>query len=162
VPLSGVDLRDNRLEFLVQVDRGVIDSRQIDLADREEGADAVDIDFEAPLDGLGRAGLDDHSLLQVLPVGLDRRALEAQQLDSFLGVKAIDDDLDGRAGLREVAAFELLYRDDPLALAAQIDEYVLAAHAEDRAGAGSGPPLLTAIQWGDRPAIGPRRAGRCD
>src|SRR5262249_57097946 len=95
VALARVDLGDDGLELLVQVLRTVLDARQVDLADGEEPADAVDIDLEAALDDLGRAGLDDDAAPEGLPARLDRGPLEAEDLDPFIGVEPIDDDLDG-------------------------------------------------------------------
>ena len=160
VLLALIGLGDDRLEFLVHVRRGVLDPRQVDLADRQEAADAVDVDLEAPLDDLGGPGLDDHALPEVLPVGLDRRTLEAEELDAFLGVEPIDDDLDARARLGDLTAFELVDRQDPLALAPQVDEDALAADADDLAGAEPRAAFLArASRFADRPAV-PDRAAR--
>ena len=59
VLLALVGLGDDRLELLIQVSAGVLDPRQVDLADRQEAADAVNVDLDAALDHLGDAGLDD-------------------------------------------------------------------------------------------------------
>src|SRR5262249_41650554 len=110
--------------------------------DGEEPADTVDIDLEAALDDLGRAGLDDDAAPEGLPTRLDRGPLEAEDLDPFIGVEPIDDDLDGRARRGDLRPFELLDRQDAFALASHVDEQRLAADADDPAGPLAWAPLL--------------------
>ena len=50
------------------------------------------------------------------------RPLQAEDLDAFVGVEPFDDDLDGRARRGDLLAFELVDRQDALALAAEVDE----------------------------------------
>src|SRR5262249_8724993 len=121
---------------------------------------AVDVDFRASLDDLGHAGLDDDTLAEVVPVGLDGCPLEAEQKDPFSRVEPIDDDLDGGAWLGGLAALELIERDDPLTLAPQVDEDVLTAHGNDLAGAGAGSSFVPPFAPRVRSAFGPRGAGR--
>ena len=58
---------------------------------------------------------------EVLPVGLDRGPLEAEDLDALARGRSVDDDLDRRARRGDLA-LELLDREDALALAAEVDE----------------------------------------
>ena len=146
-------------ELLADVDRGVLDAVDVDLADRQEAADAVDLDVEAPLVRLGDLGLDDQALAQVLPVGLDGRPLQGEQEDALGGVEAVDVDLDHVAGLGERLA-ELLDGDDPFALGAQVDEDALAPDADDLALLQAGARLLAPRALLDVGPVGrPRPAG---
>src|SRR5262249_4096121 len=79
VALVGIDLHDQALEPLVDVLLGLFDAVEVDLADGHEAANAVDIDGESALVGLGDAGLDDHALGDAVPVGMDRGAAARQQ-----------------------------------------------------------------------------------
>src|SRR5262249_32264438 len=60
VALLRVDLDDLAAQPLVDVLVRVLDAVQVDLADRHEAADAVDVNLQAALVGGGDAGLDDH------------------------------------------------------------------------------------------------------
>ena len=140
-----IGLGDDGLEFLVDVRCRVVNPRQVDLADWQEAPDAVDVDFEAPLDRLGHSCLDGHPLLQVGPVGIDRGPLEAEDLNAFLGVEPFDDDLDARARLRQLTVFKIGDRKYPLALAAEVNKDALAPNADNLTGAGTGPPFLASL-----------------
>ena len=101
VLVLAIDLGDEAAHLRVRVDVQVFDAEQLDLADRHEAADAVDIDLQAALVGAGDLRLDEHADGDDRPVGLDRRAL-ARQDEQAVGVVALDVDLefgaDGRAG----------------------------------------------------------------
>ena len=99
--LALIGLGDECLEFLIDVGRGILDPREVDLADRQEAANAVDVDFEPALDGLGHSGFDDHALSKRFPVGVDGRAFSAEDLDAFFRIETIDDHLDRRTGQRQ-------------------------------------------------------------
>ena len=158
VLLALIGLGDEGLEFLIDVGRGILDPREVDLADWQEAADAVDVDFEPALDGLGHSGFDDHALSQGVPVGVDGRAFSAQDLDSFFGIETVDDHLDRRARQRQVA-LELVDRENSLALTTEIDEDALAANADDLAGSQARADFLATVCLGAaRACVARRRA----
>ena len=151
VLLALIGLGDEGLELLIDVGRGILDPRQVDLADRQEAADAVDVDFEAALDGLGHPGFDDHALSEGFPVGVDGRAFAPEQLNAFFRIEAVDDHLDRRTRQRQVA-LELVDGEHALALASQVDEDALAAHADDLAGAQARAAFLASLVGRQRAA----------
>ena len=105
------------------------------------------------LDGLGDAGLDDHPLLDGGPVGLDGRPLEVEPDEALGLVVAVDDDLDHVPRVGQGVLAELLGGDDALALAAEVDEDVLAADPDDPAHPRPRAPLLAPLLAGDVPRL---------
>ena len=65
---SGFDLGDHAEQLLVDELLRLLDAVQVDLADRQEAADAVDVDAQAALVGAGDAGLDHLADLDRRPV----------------------------------------------------------------------------------------------
>src|SRR5437764_994751 len=75
VALAGIHVLDDAEQPLVDVLIGVLDAVEVDLADRHEAADAVDVDFQAPLVDAGDSAFDGHALGDTGPVGMDGSAL---------------------------------------------------------------------------------------
>lgn len=62
IPFVRINFGDQATQPLVDELLRLLDAVEVDLADRHEAADAVDIHRQAALVGLGHAGLDDHAL----------------------------------------------------------------------------------------------------
>src|SRR5262249_58887321 len=70
VSLLRLDLLHLAAQALADVLLGVLDAVQVDLADRHEAADAVDLHRQAALVGAGDDGLDDHDRVHARPIAL--------------------------------------------------------------------------------------------
>src|SRR5207237_1184124 len=131
VALVPVHLGDHAAQTLVDKLFGVLDPVQVDLADGQETADAVDVDRETALVRLGDAGLDDHALGDAVPVGVDGDPLARQQQEAVLG--ALDGHLDLIPDLGRSLG-KLLHGKHALGPpAGHLDENVLAMNAKDLA-----------------------------
>jgi hypothetical protein len=82
---------------LVDVLLQVLDPVQVDLADRHEAADAVDVHRQPAVVGGGDAGLDELALGDAVPVGVDGRP-PAREQQHAVGVEALDVDLNFSRG----------------------------------------------------------------
>jgi hypothetical protein len=145
VLLALVGLGHDHAELLVEVDRGIFHAIDVDLTDGQEPADAIHHDLEPALVDLGRSGLDDQSLAEIRPVGLDRRALKREDEQPFFMVEPIDNHLDDVARVRQRIRTELLDGQDTLALGREVHEQALAANADDLPLLDPGGGLLTDV-----------------
>src|SRR5262249_16656159 len=131
VALLAVHLRHHAAQFLVDELLEVLDAVEVDLADGHEAADAVDVHRQPALLGSPDAALDDHSDGHSAPVRLDARPSAREQQEP-VGVVALDDDLYLVPDVWR-AFLELHERQHALGAAADVDEDVLAADADDLA-----------------------------
>src|SRR5262245_60578401 len=70
IALLGIDFDDAAEQALVDVLLGVFDSVQVDLADRHEPANAIDVYGQTPLVDTRDAGFDGHADRDARPIGL--------------------------------------------------------------------------------------------
>src|SRR5262249_58096862 len=126
-----VHVGDDAQELVVDELIRVLDAGAVDLADRHEAADAVDLDGQAALVGFDDAGLDGHPLGDAGPVGMDGGAAARQDQEAVLGVVALDGDINFGPNLGR-AIGKLLHGQDALAAAAgDFDEDIGAVHGDD-------------------------------
>src|SRR5262249_2054005 len=124
VALLRVDFGDQAQQPLVDELLGVLDAVQVDLADGQEAADAVDVDRQPALVRAGDSGLDHLANVDGGPVGLGGGALAGEDQEAVGRVVALDLDFDLAADGRH-AFGELRGRQDALAAAAgHLDENV--------------------------------------
>jgi hypothetical protein len=92
--LSLIRLGHGGFEFLFGVRCGMIAPREIDLTDRQETANPINIRFEPALDSLSQSGVDNHTFSERGQVVVDGGASSAQHLNAFLHIETVDDHLD--------------------------------------------------------------------
>ena len=122
-----------QLQALVDELLGVFDAIQVDLADRQEAADAIHIHGQPAFVGGSHAGLDDHPFGHARPVGVNGNPLSGKKQEA-IGL-VISFDVDVYLAAQGGGAFrKLRQRHYALAAAAgDMDEHVAAVHGEDLA-----------------------------
>ncbi len=108
----------------------ILDAVDVDLAGRNEGANVIHFAFQAAFVVPGDAGLDDHALGDIAPIGgHDGRVGQRKLIQPFLAVKTRDDDLEDLPDLGRLG--ELSQRQHTLIAPAQLDEHVVVVNGEN-------------------------------